>query len=54
MKNKTLAIFGVGTHILSIIVSATNQEGNPIMPVILIAISAIATLVFVIMAIIRL
>ncbi len=54
MKNKTLAIFGVGTYILSIIVSATNQEGSPIMPIILITISAITTLVFIIMATMRL
>jgi len=54
MKNKTLAIFGIGTYILSVIASATNLEGNSVMPVALIAISGIATTIFIIMATIRL
>ena len=54
MKNKTLAIFGIGTYILSVISSAEDLEGNLTMPAILIAISGLATIVFVVMATIRL
>jgi glucan phosphoethanolaminetransferase (alkaline phosphatase superfamily) len=54
MKSKTLAIFGIGTYILSVITSATDLEGNSVVPIFLIAISGIATAVFIIMATIRL
>ena len=54
MENKALAIFGIGTYILSVLSSATDLEGNPTMPFILIVISGIATIVFIIMAVIRL
>ncbi len=54
MKNKTLAIFGIGTYILSVLSSATNLEGNSIAPIALIVISGIATIVFIIMATVRL
>ena len=54
MKNKTLAIFGVGTYILSILSSAENLEGSSVAPTALIAISGIATLVFIILATTRL
>jgi hypothetical protein len=54
MKNKSLAIFGIGTYILSIITSATDLEGNFRFPIAFIAISGIATIVFIIMATIRL
>jgi hypothetical protein len=54
MKNKTLAIFGIGTYILSVITSATDLEGNFKFPIALIAISGIATAVFIIMALVRL
>lgn len=54
MKNKTLAFFGIGAYILSIIASATDLEGNSTMPIALIAISGIVTAVFIIMVIIRL
>lgn len=50
MKNKALAIFGIGTYILSVLSSAEDLEGNSAMPVALIAISGIATAVFIIMA----
>jgi len=50
MKSKTLAIFGIGTYILSVLSSATDLEGNSVAPIILIAISGIATIVFYIMA----
>ena len=52
MKNKTIAIFGIGTYILSVITSATDLEGNFVMPIVLIVASGIATAVFIIMAIV--
>ena len=54
MKNRTLAIFGIASYILSVITSGTDDIGNSVMPTILIAISGIATFVFIIMATIRL
>jgi hypothetical protein len=54
MKSKTLAVFGIGTYILSVLSSATDLEGNSVTPIVLIAISGIATIVFYIMATIRL
>src|SRR3989344_5962549 len=54
MKNKTLAILGVGAYILSVISSAEDLVGNYTAPTALIAVSAIATLVFTIMAVVRL
>lgn len=54
MKNKTLAIFGIGTYILSILASASDPEGNSVAPVALIVASGIATIIFIIMATIRL
>lgn len=54
MNNKTLAIFGIVTFILEVIVSAEDLEGNFVSPVGLIVISGIATIVFTVMAIIRL
>lgn len=54
MKNKTLAIFGIGTYILSVLSSAENLEGASVVPVALVAISGIATLIFIVLATIRL
>lgn len=54
MKNKTIAIFGIGTYILSVLASAEDLEGNSTAPIALILISAIATSFFIIMAVIRL
>ena len=54
MKNKTLAVFGIGTYVLSVLSSAEDLEGNSVVPFALIAISGIATAVFIIMATIRL
>jgi hypothetical protein len=54
MKNKTLAIFGIGAYILSVISSAEDLAGNYTAPIVLVAISAMATLAFTIMATIRL
>jgi len=54
MKNKTLAIFGIVTYVLSVLSSATDLGGNSVMPMFLILISAIATLIYIIMVVIRL
>lgn len=54
MKNKTIAIIGIGSYLLSVISSATDLQGNFVSPILLIAISGIATIVFVVMATIRL
>jgi len=54
MKNKTIAIFGIGTYILSVITSATDLEGNARFPIALIAVSEILKAIFTIMATIRL
>ncbi len=54
MKNKTLAIFGIGTYILSVIASVEDLEGNSIAPIALLALTAITTVIFIIMATIRL
>ena len=54
MKNKILAIFGVISYILSVIATATNSEGNFIMPVSLNVISVIMMTIFIIIAVIRL
>lgn len=54
MKSKTLAIFGIVAWILSIISSAEDLGGNYTAPTALIVVSAIATLVFTIMAVVRL
>lgn len=50
MKNKALAIFGIGTYILSVFSSATDLEGNSVSPIFLTIISGIATALFIIMA----
>jgi len=54
MKSKHLSIFGVITWILSVASSAEDLAGNYTAPTALIAVSALATLVFTIMAVIRL
>jgi len=54
MKNKTLAIYGIGTYILSVITSTSDIEGNPVFPVAVILISGFAGFLFFIMATIRL
>lgn len=54
MKSKTLAFFGVVTWILSVLSSAEDINRNYTAPIVLIIISAIAMLVFTIMAVIRL
>jgi len=54
MKSKTLAIFGIVTWILSVASSAEDLTGNYTAPTVLIAVSALATLVFTIMAVVRL
>jgi hypothetical protein len=54
MKNKALAALGIVAYILSVLSSATNSEGDSTAPVILIVISAISTVLFIILATIRL
>ena len=54
MRSKTLAIFGIGAYILSIISSVENLTGNYTAPTALIAVSAIAVLIFTIMVVVRL
>lgn len=54
MKNKTLAIFGIGIYILSVLSSAENLEGASVAPVVLVVISGIATFIFIVLATIRL
>jgi hypothetical protein len=54
MKNKTIAIIGIGSYILSVLASATDADGNFVSPVFLIVISAIVTTVFTVMATVRL
>ncbi len=54
MNNKTLVFFGIGTYILSVLSSAEDLSGNSTAPVALIVVSAIATIVFTIMAAVRL
>lgn len=54
MKSKTLAVLGIGAWILSVAASAEDLGGNYTAPTALIVISAIATLAFTIMAVVRL
>ena len=54
MKNKALVIFGIATYILSVITSATNPQGESTIPPALLLISGLLTIVFIIMATIRL
>jgi hypothetical protein len=54
MKNKTLAIIGIGSYILSVITSAEDLEGNFVSPIVLIAISVILTIIFIVAATVRL
>jgi hypothetical protein len=54
MKSKQLAIFGIVAWLLSVASSAEDLTGNYTAPTALIVISALATLVFTIMAVVRL
>lgn len=54
MKNKTLAIFGVATYLLSVYASATNAEGESTVPAYIVVISGGASILFTILATIRL
>ncbi len=54
MTNKSLALLGVGAYALSVLASASDLNGNPTAPIALIVISGIATILFIIMATIRL
>lgn len=50
MKNRILAIFGIGAYILSVLSSTANSEGTSVAPIALVVIALIAVLIFVIMA----
>ncbi len=50
MKNKTIAIIGIVSYILSVITSATGIEGNFASPIVLITISGILTIIFIVAA----
>jgi hypothetical protein len=54
MKNKTIAVIGIGSYILSVLASATDADGNFVSPAFLIVVSAIVTTVFIVMATVRL
>lgn len=54
MKNRTLAIFGIATYILSVLAYAENLQGNYNAPIVIILVSTIATILFTVMALIRL
>jgi hypothetical protein len=54
MKNKIIAILGIGSYILSVITSAEDLEGNFVSPIVLIAISGILTIIFTVAATVRL
>lgn len=54
LNNKTLAVFGIGTYILSVLSSAESLEGASVAPVVLVLISGIATFIFIVFATIRL
>ncbi|KKS26283.1 MAG: hypothetical protein UU87_C0003G0203 [Parcubacteria group bacterium GW2011_GWA2_42_11] len=54
MKSKILALFGIGSYILSVLSSVTDLDDNSVAPIALILISGIATLVFYFLATIRL
>lgn len=54
MKNKILAIFGIGAYILSILSSAENLEGTPVAPTALVIVSGVAIIAFIVLATVRL
>lgn len=53
MKNRSIAIFGIVTYLLSVYSSATNVNGESAVPTFIIVISGIATALFTILATIR-
>jgi hypothetical protein len=54
MKNKTLAIFGIGTYLLSVYASTTNADGASAVPTFIVMFSGGASILFTILATIRL
>lgn len=54
VKNKTIAIIGIISYVLSVLASAENFEGVSTVPFFLIVLSAVVLLVFFILAIVRL
>ena len=53
-KDRLLGAFGVGSYILTVLSSATNLDGQSVVPMVVVGISGIATAVFIFMAVIRL
>ena len=54
MQNKTIAIIGIGSYILSVLTSAQDLEGTLLSPIVLIVISVILTIIFYVAATVRL
>lgn len=54
MKNKTLAIFGIVSYLLSVLASQTSNEGASTAPVYIVIISGIAAFLYTVIATIRL
>jgi len=54
MKNRTIAIIGIMSYVLSVFASAENLEGEFSAPFLLIVISAAAGIAFYVLAVIRL
>jgi len=54
MKNRTIAIIGIVSYILTLITSIEDTEGNYLSPPTLIALSGIITIIFTIIATVRL
>ncbi len=54
MKNTILAMFGIGAYIFSVLSSAEDLGGSAVAPAVVVAISGIATAIFIILAIVRL
>lgn len=54
MRNKTLAIFGIASYLLSVYASQTNTEGVSTAPTYIVIVSGIAAFVYTVLATIRL
>ena len=54
VKSKTIAKLGIFSYLLAVFASATNVEGEPTAPVLLIVLSFLATIAFTILATLRL
>lgn len=54
MKSKNLAIFGIGTYVFSVLASATNLEGDSIVPSSFVLLSGLLDISFVVLGVWRL